>query len=802
MTNAHALAPALLAALVLPVATRAQAPPQEPKPLDAKAFAQRVEVTATPVHPYRYNQTIPTPNQTKPLLNRRRAFFPGEKVTLAFRVPEGQALAGPVSARVALALHDLMGTRLHDLGEAEVRASGSAADAEGTLGWTVPEVPEGQYLLAARFAGDDGQLLAVRSNVVLVTPEYPRLLEAARQALARVRDKAAGFDPLLREVSLPSSEMLVEDAEMRWSDFGQAPRDWEFVKRQLQTARADAEKLAAGEDPWKGRTGALTKAYRSELDGTLQPYGLYVPPSYDPAKPWPLLVGLHGSGSNHLLHRRRLFGLGNEPGEGDYEAIRKDLPLPDVGFLVLTPYGRGESAGYNGIAEGDVLRAMDHVQRAYDVDADRVHLTGLSMGGGGTWHIGLRFPDRFASISPVCGVADLDLMPWTAGWRPLDKELMSLTGYTRIVENASNLQVFVFHGDEDDAVNVTASRRMIEAFEKAGLAGKSVHYFELPGVTHFSWDFAYRDAGLFRRIADIRRDPFPERVVYSTFSPRYGKAYWLRIDRIDRGLVLARIEGTQKAGAFDVKTENLSAFSILLAPAIAPAGKPIEVKLNGKSVFRGVPKGEVLSFAGGKGSWKRTDAWRGPAQGPPDHAEAGSRSGSLAQYGPHLYVYGTLGDEATTAASKTLAEKLADWGPSVRARWRVLADTEMTPELMATNDLVLVGTNATNRVLAGLVGLPLRQDASGTYVNGRKVAGTGASYRLLYPNPGAMRRLVLVYGGGGPAALDRLRPPRGRMTPPAFSQFADYLVVGEDGAVVLEGCFRDGYTIPAPGTRP
>jgi dienelactone hydrolase len=589
---------------------------------------------------------------------------------------------------------------------------------------------------------------------------------------------------------------------MRWSDFGQAPRDWDFVRRQLETARAYAEKLAAGEDPWKGRTGAFTKAYRSEVDGTLQPYGVYVPPSYDPAKTWPLMVGLHGSGSNHLLHRRRLFGLGNESGEQDYDAIRKDLPFPEVGFIVLTPYGRGESAGYNGIAEADVLRALDHVQKAYRVDPDRVHLTGLSMGGGGTWHIGLRYPDRFASISPVCGVGDMDLMPWTAGWGALDRELMSLTGYTRIAENASNQQVFVFHGDEDDAVNVVASRKMMEAFDKAGLAGTTAHYFELPGVTHFAWDFAYRDAALFRRVEGIRRNPFPERVVYSTFSPRYNKAYWLRIDRLDKGLALARLEGTQKAGAFDVKTDNLGAFSILLAPAIAPAGKPIEVKVNGRSVFRGVPKGDVLSFAGAKGSWKKADPWRGPAQGPPDHAEASYEVPTLAAYGPHVYVYGTLGDAVTTAASKATAERLGDWGPSVRARWRVLADTEVTPDLVASHDLVLVGTNATNRVLAGLVGFPLHQDGSGTYVDGRKVAGPGASYRLLYPNPGATRHRVLVYGGGSPAALDRLRPPPGRSTPPSFSLFADYLVVGEDGKTVLEGYFKDGYTIPAPGTRP
>jgi hypothetical protein len=132
----------------------------------------------------------------------------------------------------------------------------------------------------------------------------------------------------------------------------------------------------------------------------------------------------------------------------------------------------------------------------------------------------------------------------------------------------------------------------------------------------------------------------------------------------------------------------------------------------------------------------------------------------------------------------------------------VLADTDVTPDLMSTSDLVLVGTNATNRVLAALVGLPVRQDASGTYVNGRKVAGPAASYRLLYPNPGATRHRILVYGGASPAALERFRPPLSRTAPPAFSQFADFTVVGEDGNLDLEGYFRDGYTIPAPGVRP
>jgi hypothetical protein len=201
-----------------------------------------------------------------------------------------------------------------------------------------------------------------------------------------------------------------------------------------------------------------------------------------------------------------------------------------------------------------------------------------------------------------------------------------------------NQQVFVFHGTEDDAVDVGASRRMMEAFEKVGLAGTRARYFELPGVTHFAWDFAYRDGTYFDRVRDVRRDPFPDRVVYSTFSPRYRKAYWLRIDRLDRGFTLARVEATRKDGVFDVKPSNVTALSLLLAPAIAPAGRPLEVRVDGRTVFRGVPKGEVLSLASVKGAWKATAPWTGPALGPPDHPQAGFRTGGLAQYGRHAYV--------------------------------------------------------------------------------------------------------------------------------------------------------------------
>src|SRR5437867_8794126 len=475
----------------------------EETPWTSRELAQKVQVVAEPSHPFRYNQgTGPYGSSTVNLLERRRAFFPGEKVRIGFRLPREAKVAAPVEERAAFALYDLDGARVGDPSEVSVRAT--ASEVAGTLDWTVPETRQGSYFLAAKFLDADGKWLATRSEVVFLTPEYPRLLaEAERVAI----DKAS-LPPLLKEVSLPSVEMLVEDAKMRWYDFGRAPRDWEYVKRQLTTARDYAQKLARGEDPYRDQAGLLVKAYRSALDDTLQPYALYVPKSYDPKKVSPPLVSLHGATSNHLLNRRRVFGLGNRPGESDYEAIRnEDVAFPEVDFIVLSPYGRGEVAGYNGIAEADVLRAMDDVERAYNVDRDRVYLTGLSMGGGGTWHLGLRYPDRFAAIAPVCALGDLSLfLPISQGASADDRALMDLTGPTAIAENASNQQVFIFHGNDDPAVNVEHSRRMVARYRELGWLDKSVHYFELPGVHHFAWDFAYREASLFARLAPIRRN--------------------------------------------------------------------------------------------------------------------------------------------------------------------------------------------------------------------------------------------------------------------------------------------------------
>ena len=345
-----------------------------------------------------------------------------------------------------------------------------------------------------------------------VEADVDTLRAAALQAIARAR--AAGGSEVVREVTLPSIERLVADAELRRASITKPARDEAFVRDTLATARAYADRVAKGDDPYRTATGELVKAYRAGWDGTLQPYALYVPRGYDgknkklsASASWPLIVALHGAFSDHKHNLRRVFGLDNRPGETDAEASRNQLPLPDVPAFVVSPLGRGELMGYDGLGLDDVMRVIADVRRAYPIDPERITLTGLSMGGGGTWAIGLRHPELFAALAPVCAVADFRRMVQPADAALYDLARLDALSPLAIAENAAHQQVFIFHGDKDPVVPVGDSRQMVARYKALGWLGKNVHYTEYPGVQHSAWISAYKDAELLKMLAAIKRDP-------------------------------------------------------------------------------------------------------------------------------------------------------------------------------------------------------------------------------------------------------------------------------------------------------
>lgn len=162
---------------------------------------------------------------------------------------------------------------------------------------------------------------------------------------------------------------------------------------ELQRAETVAAAVQAKRDPMAEVKGEVLLAYRSDLDGMLQPYRVYVPTTYDKTKKYPLVVLLHGANSDE----NTLMTSG---------AVQRGAERN--GYILAAVNGRGPFSGYrkdNG-AEKDVFDVLALMQKYYNIDEDRIYLSGHSMGGMGTWRIGMEFRDRFAAIAPSAGTRD------------------------------------------------------------------------------------------------------------------------------------------------------------------------------------------------------------------------------------------------------------------------------------------------------------------------------------------------------------------------------------------------------------
>ena len=202
-------------------------------------------------------------------------------------------------------------------------------------------------------------------------------------------------------------------------------------------------------------TGFVKKTFTNE-DGTTSPYVVYVPANFDASKPTPVILFLHGSGETK--------GGSKQPVEvGIGPAIRKrEKSFP---FLVVIPQSEKRTWQASSADAKRALAMLDATIKEYNGDPKRVYLTGLSMGGYGTWSLAAAHPERWAAIAPVCGAGD-----------------------AKTASTLKAIPCWAFHGDADKAVNVKGSRTMIEAIKQAGGSPK---YTEYPGVGHNSWDKAY-----------------------------------------------------------------------------------------------------------------------------------------------------------------------------------------------------------------------------------------------------------------------------------------------------------------------
>ncbi len=187
-------------------------------------------------------------------------------------------------------------------------------------------------------------------------------------------------------------------------------------------------------------------------------YFLYLPDNYNKTSAnWPLLLFLHGAGE-------RGNNINKVKVHGPPKLIANGRSFP---FLVLSPQcpeGRWWST--------ETLNVLlNEIVNQYRVDRDRIYLTGLSMGGYGTWSMATEYPDRFAAIAPICGGGDPEK-----------------------AERIKNLPIWVFHGAKDSVVPIEQSQRMVDALKELG---SDVKFTVYPQAGHDAWTDTYHNKELY-----------------------------------------------------------------------------------------------------------------------------------------------------------------------------------------------------------------------------------------------------------------------------------------------------------------
>ncbi len=561
-----------------------------------------------------------------------------------------------------------------------------------------------------------------------------------------LHDAANRLGAHIQALKTDDSDQLADGAVfhkgIEWAlryDASLATDDVALINKALVRGSERVAALSVGKAPWTTKKGKVVRGFISAVDGSTQPYGVIVPQSYDGKRPMRLDVVLHGSskpvGMSELKFMARFD-------DGDADQLG-----PETDYIELHPLGRVENC-YRWAGETDVFEAIEAVCRNYRVDRNRIVLRGMSMGASGTWHLGLKHPDRFVAIGPYCGYVDTHRFSETpipnfikVGTLPPHQELgLHMLDSVDYAANAGMVPAIAAMGDKD--VFFQAHVIMGEALSKEGLPLVNLI---ARGTGHVLDPVTHREQ--LRRIADHARkglDCDPQQIRFITWTLKYNRCHWLEILGLDRHYERAEFQATVAAddGIEIVEPRNITRFAI---------HRPVsKVRIAGAPVALPPRKpGDALVFA------RMGDAWhcdglrsqvmlagkRPGLQGPIDDAFAT----------PFLCVRGT-GTPWNAAvgawADASLRRFEYEWARYMRGDLPVKRDTEVTEADVRDKHLILFGDPGSNSWIAkALPQLPVTWTRQEFELGGQTQTSHDHAPVLICASPLAANRYLVINSG-------------------------------------------------------
>ena len=368
------------------------------------------------------------------------------------------------------------------------------------------------------------------------------------------------------------------EAARAWADAKLDPdQAWKLVR----------ELPPLGDAPTADHEVTLRDAHRRETDLQV----LLPPDGPDERGKYGVVILLHGLGGDS----KQGLGIGRSfvPPHTILIAPSAKEPPADAGYEDL------RTAGAAGIPvmkrfkhwwsyreDAFPLLGLDHVKRRWPIDTNRVLLIGYSMGGFGTWNLGLRYHDLFAALLPMAG--GISREEFFLGKDELVRQLL---------DNARGLPLFFVHGDQDEVVPVRFDQASRDDLEKRQIP---FIYEEVKGGKHKLTEVLDPTHAMVKQLkafVDAQvRDPHPRRVVHRSIGAYHPGAFWVRIDGRS-GAASAVVAEVVKKNAIAVETRGVTRLTLFLDPQLVDPDKRLQVVVDGKPAFKGKVKPSLEAVA-------------------------------------------------------------------------------------------------------------------------------------------------------------------------------------------------------------
>lgn len=502
-----------------------------------------------------------------------------------------------------------------------------------------------------------------------------------------------------------------------------------------RAADVESKKVAWGTQP-----GRSVLAYRSAVDESVQPYAISLPAGFDSKSTdrRPLHINLHGRNATMT--------------EASFFAEHDGKPAPaDQTWIQLDVFGRTNNA-YRWAGEADVFEALNDVKRRYRIDEKRIVLRGFSMGGAGAWHLGLHYPSLWCSVGPGAGFVDFHKHVNFKGELPAyQADALHIYNADDYALNLANVPTVGYGGENDPQLR--AAQVMVDAAKQLGVPLKLLIG---PGVEHKWHPDSLKEAMAFHAEHQARGRPtYPglKDIRFVTHTLKYNSCEWLMgIEETIEPYRPSVVEGGKDdvTGKLKIKTKNVAVLQIARDVAddieidgvVLPLGDAADGRLPGVFYEGGDGSWRVMSYDSSLSFPKNIDGRkRHNLQGPIDDA--------FMQ--PFVCVSGSgkpWSDSHAAWANWTLERLQQEFDKWMRGHVLVVEDTDVTPELMQSKNLILFGDPGSNSVLAKVLSrLPVQWTKDKLTVNGIDYDPASHGVPLINPNPLNPRRYIVINSG-------------------------------------------------------